>query len=172
MTDFSLQWIVFLAWSVLSIIVLTVFYMMYRQSRRDPSTMTYDVINKKRFRFFYGTIVFLLMAFFAAVSGAPYAERETPEVIIGVKSKMFLFEMTQDTVGTNQLVEFRITTEDVTHGFGIYDSTGTILGQVQAMPKYTNRLRIRFPEPGTYSILCLEYCGTLHHQMRSTITVR
>jgi cytochrome c oxidase subunit 2 len=68
-------------------------------------------------------------------------------------------------------VEFRVTSLDVNHGFGIYDHDGLLIGQVQAMPGYVNRLRIRFPEPGQYEILCMEFCGVAHHLMRSVFVV-
>ena len=167
-----MQHSVLFVWIVASIGISVIFIFIYRRSRAIPSDITYDVINRKRFRMFYGTIVVLLVAYFIAVSGAPYPENTAPEMIIGVKAKMFQFELSQDSVSMGALVEFRVTTEDVTHGFGVYDSLGLILGQVQVMPKYMSRLRMRFPHPGRYPILCLEYCGPLHHQMQSTIVVR
>lgn len=68
-------------------------------------------------------------------------------------------------------VEFRVTSTDVNHGFGLYDNAGTLLGQVQAMPGYVNTLYFRFPKPGTYHVLCLEYCGIGHQFMHATIKV-
>ena len=40
-----------------------------------------------------------------------------------------------------------------------------VLGNVQAMPGYTNDLRLTLDEPGTYLISCLEFCGRDHHRM-------
>ena len=39
------------------------------------------------------------------------------------------------------------------------------------MPGFTNVIRYTFSEPGTYRILCLEYCGLGHHTMMSRLTV-
>jgi cytochrome c oxidase subunit 2 len=33
------------------------------------------------------------------------------------------------------------------------------------MPGITNRLVYTFPRPGKYRVLCLEYCGLVHHGM-------
>lgn len=151
---------------------MLVFYFIYRRSKGNPPPLGYDVINSNKFKFLYSVIIFLLILFFVALSDLPYPTKKAPDDNVGVKAKMFLFELTKDTVESNKLIEFRITAEDVTHGFGVYDSTGTLIGQVQAMPKYVNRMRIVFPHPGTYSILCLEYCGPLHHQMKKTLYVR
>jgi hypothetical protein len=46
-----------------------------------------------------------------------------------------------------------------------YDPEGHIVGQVQAMPGYTNVLVMRFDRPGSYQIRCLELCGQYHHIM-------
>jgi cytochrome c oxidase subunit 2 len=45
------------------------------------------------------------------------------------------------------------------------------VAQTQSMPGYTNVLRHTFDEPGTYKILCLEYCGLGHHEMSAEINV-
>lgn len=63
-------------------------------------------------------------------------------------------------------VEFQVTSADVNHGFGIYDGSGRLLAQTQAMPGITNRLVHTFTRPGKYRVLCLEYCGLIHYGMR------
>ena len=40
------------------------------------------------------------------------------------------------------------------------------------MPGYINRLQYTFTSSGTYHILCLEYCGLVHHQMISDLIVK
>lgn len=75
-------------------------------------------------------------------------------------------------INTGELVEFRVTSLDVNHGFAIYGPNNDIVAQTQAMPGYVNRLRWKFTTPGTYNILCLEYCGNGHQLMKSTFTVK
>jgi cytochrome c oxidase subunit 2 len=67
-------------------------------------------------------------------------------------------------------VEFQLVTTDVTHGVGIYDG-GKLLVQAQVIPGQTQTLVYTFDEPGTYDVLCLEYCGHNHHEMVSTLAV-
>jgi cytochrome c oxidase subunit II len=69
-------------------------------------------------------------------------------------------------------VEFHVTGSDVNHGFGIYDPQLRLVAQTQAMPGYTNVLRHTFTKPGSYKILCLEYCGLAHHTMMAEFNVR
>lgn len=68
-------------------------------------------------------------------------------------------------------VEFQVTAMDVNHGFGIYDEAGRLVAQTQAMPGYVNHLVHTFAEPGTYHVLCMEFCGLAHHTMLTTFTV-
>ncbi|MBS1668376.1 MAG: hypothetical protein JST58_13450 [Bacteroidetes bacterium] len=72
----------------------------------------------------------------------------------------------------NKVVEFRVTSFDVNHGFAIYDQSNKLIAQTQAMPGYVNRLRWKFTEPGNYTIFCLEFCGMGHQIMRSSFTVK
>lgn len=69
-------------------------------------------------------------------------------------------------------VEFQVTSSDVNHGFAIYNPSMQMVAQTQAMPDYVNRLQYTFTSPGTYHILCLEYCGLAHHQMMTDLIVK
>lgn len=68
-------------------------------------------------------------------------------------------------------VVFNVTSADVNHGFAVYDADMRLVAQTQAMPGYTNRLVHTFERPGTYRIMCLEYCGVAHHQMTAEFKV-
>ena len=94
-----------------------------------------------------------------------------PDVVIRAVGHQWRWALDKDTVRAGELVEFEVTAEDVNHGFAIYRDKHTMLAQVQAMPGYVNKLQVRFPEPGEYEVLCLEYCGLAHHAMRVVIKV-
>ena len=74
-------------------------------------------------------------------------------------------------IKAGDLVEFRISAADVTHGFSIYDLDGEVQTQTQAMPQYVNRLRYRFPKAGAYQVLCFEFCGIGHPGMKADLEV-
>lgn len=94
-----------------------------------------------------------------------------PAQKIEVVGRQWSWTLSKDTVKAGELVEFRVGSEDVNHGFGIYDTSMRVVAQTQAMPGYVNVLRYRFKEPGTYKVLCLEYCGVAHHDMSAEIHV-
>lgn len=92
-------------------------------------------------------------------------------MVVNVTGQQWAWNINPGTIPAGQSVEFRVTSHDVNHGFGIFDSNGNIVGQVQAMPGFTNDLYFTFKKPGTYTIRCLELCGLYHTAMVSSITV-
>ena len=105
-----------------------------------------------------------------------------PQVVVKVDGRMWAWTFTPVSgaqlgadctlqVPAGKTVEFLVTASDVNHGFGVYDAAGTMLTQVQAMPGYVNRLVYTFRQPGTYTVLCLEYCGVGHQVMTSQFKV-
>jgi len=94
-----------------------------------------------------------------------------PDVVIKATGHQWRWTLDRDAVKAGELVEFELTSADVNHGFAIYRNKSLMIAQSQAMPGYVNRLRVRFPEPGEYEVLCLEYCGIAHHAMRTVIKV-
>ena len=66
---------------------------------------------------------------------------------------------------------FKLTTVDTTHGFGIYSPGGVFLLQAQIVPGYTTNLVFTFDEVGDWEIRCMEYCGLGHGVMTYLIHV-
>ena len=91
--------------------------------------------------------------------------------IVNATARQWAWEIRPDKVAAGTPVEFHVTSSDVNHGFAIYAPNGRIVTQTQAMPGYTNRLVHTFTTPGTYRILCLEYCGLAHHGMTGEVQV-
>ncbi|TAK51606.1 MAG: cytochrome oxidase [Betaproteobacteria bacterium] len=99
-----------------------------------------------------------------------YAPLDAQQVV-DVVGQQWSWQITPATVHTGGVVEFRVTSKDVNHGFAIYAPDGRIAIQTQAMPGYTNKLLYTFTQPGTYKVMCLEYCGLGHAPMTSEIRV-
>lgn len=86
-------------------------------------------------------------------------------LIAQIKGEQWAWLMQPATIPSGRVVQFEVTSADVNHDFAIYDPNGEIVGQVQAMPGFTNVLVMRFDTPGSYTIRCLELCGQYHHLM-------
>lgn len=90
---------------------------------------------------------------------------------IDVKARQWTWDLSDDKAKVGEVIEFRVTSEDVNHNFALYDEQRQMLTQIQAMPGFVNKVRHRFTAPGNYQILCLEYCGLAHHGMVAAFTV-
>jgi cytochrome c oxidase subunit 2 len=98
-------------------------------------------------------------------------DAETP-LRVNAVSEQWSWSIDRTLLPLNKPVVFYVTSRDVNHGFGLYDSGRRLLTQVQAMPGYVNKVHYIFTEPGQYRVLCLEYCGLIHHDMTAELTVQ
>jgi cytochrome c oxidase subunit 2 len=158
-------------------IVVFVFAFVAMKSREKRD---YEPIKKKWYkaRTFYGSVlvIFMLAVTIYTLRDLPYNQPVYGEgnepTVVEVEAFQFGWNMSQTEFSAGEPIEFEVTAADVTHGFGIYDEDMNLLAQTQAMPEYTNTVYITFDEPGTYEILCMEYCGLAHHIMIQEIVVK
>jgi cytochrome c oxidase subunit 2 len=121
---------------------------------------------------FWGLVIISVPAIAFSLMRLPYAKgAATPDVVVEAKGSQWTWQVAPASVNAGQLVEIRVTADDVNHGFSLYDARNHLVVQTQAMPGYTNVIRHRFTEPGTYRVLCLEYCGLGHHTMAGQLVV-
>ena len=118
-----------------------------------------------------GTTTFIVMLHWLPYRNIRFGALGTPRVQVAVTGIQWTWEVAGPRIPAGVPVEFAVRSADVNHDFAIYDPHGRLLAQVQAMPGYTNHLVYVFPEPGTYTIRCLEYCGLGHHQMTTSLAV-
>ena len=182
-------WIFYL-YVFLALVVFVVFAYV-ANTTREPREVDPSDVQRMRAAFGVLLVFVLASAFGFTIRNMPYdlGEGEVPDHTVFVVGKQFAFAlsatpMTSDEeferqasvgeiveVSKDALVEFRVTSFDVNHSMGVYDPDGTLVGQVQAMPGYINRLRMRFERTGRYMILCLELCGNGHSRMRGVLDV-
>lgn len=101
----------------------------------------------------------------------PTAARASHAVPVRVVGEQYAWQMSMTHFHVGETVNFAVTAADVNHGYGLYDPSGALMAQVQAMPGYVNHLIVTFRLPGAYIVRCLEYCGELHQVMEFTFTV-
>jgi cytochrome c oxidase subunit II len=172
----------------ISIAVAAVFVWVALSTRlqREPSSKF--VIHLQRW-FVVILATSLIVAFVGAILRKPYPNGdERPERVVYAVGMQFSWGLSNQPITnadewqeatyapplripTGSLVEFRVTSFDVIHSFGVFSPSGHLLGEVQAMPGYVNDLFLRFTQPGTYWVFCLELCGMGHHRMRGEFVV-
>ena len=83
-------------------------------------------------------------------------------------ARIFSFDPQTITVPAGSRVTFYVTSADVEHGFSIPE-TGV---NAMVTPGWVNSVSHTFKKPGTYLIVCNEYCGAGHHLMAAKVEVQ
>ncbi len=167
------------AWYLSLALVFGVFFVFLTVFLRSRKPADYEVVQSKastlRRRFFWTLLV--LGGVLTAIStvNLPYSETHgggaPSPVTVDVTGVQWTWLLSRTEVPVDTPIVFNVSSNDVNHGLGVYDESLQLLGQTQAMPGYVNKLRMSFDSPGTYKLLCLEYCGLGHHFMVSDLTV-
>lgn len=122
-------------------------------------------VGKIRTRLIWGMIVLGIVVTLASLRDWPHQTAGADAMVVNITSGQWWWDTDTTEILLGQEVEFRVTTEDVNHGLGIYGPGTKLLAQVQAMPGYVNKVVYTFDQPGSHQILCMEYCGIAHHDM-------
>jgi cytochrome c oxidase subunit 2 len=107
------------------------------------------------------------------ITSVPYGRSagDAPQRV-AVQAQQFGWAVQPAAVRAGRPVEFRLQSKDVQHGFGVYDGTKLLFQvQVPARREHVQRYVYTFDQKGSYDILCMEFCGFQHHQMRGVIKV-
>lgn len=156
---------------VLIALVAASFYVVVKSSGQttNDGRDSADTAKIRSGLFWFLTVLGVIVTF---VSLRPWPHGATADAVaLNVTGSMWSWDIDKKAVPAGTPVVFRVTSNDVNHGFGIADADGTILFQTQGMPGYINQVQYTFSKPGTYQVLCLEYCGLAHHTMRDEIKV-
>ncbi len=85
-----------------------------------------------------------------------------------VVAHIFSFAPSTIAVPAGTTVTFYVTSPDVVHGFFITDTAINMM----IVPGWVSSATHTFTKPGSYLLLCNEYCGSGHHFMYGSIEVR
>lgn len=84
---------------------------------------------------------------------------------ISVADHRFTLPTEKLEVTCSDLVEFDVTSGDLTYGFGLFRPDHTMVFQMQVVPGSPNQLLWEFEKDGTYDIRSTEYSGPEGYQM-------
>ncbi|AUQ55106.1 cupredoxin domain-containing protein [Phaeobacter inhibens] len=158
-----MQPVVLLISLILMALLSAVFYMAARASQGEAPGPN---ANSKRTGLIWAMVVLGVIVSVGSLRSWPHALASTGDALeVSVSGGQWWWDIDTTEIPVGKPVNFNVTTEDVTHGMGIYDSELTLLTQVQAIPGYTTKVTYTFTEPGSYQLLCMEFCGVAHHDM-------
>ena len=157
----------------LMIVVTAAFWWVLRHTAADAQVASSDQVERYRSGLFWGLVVLGIVVAVATLRPWPYDVSSADDsVTVTATGSQWSWEIAPHELPAGRPIVFKVTSSDVNHGFGVYDPDGTMMFQTQAMPGYVNQVRYTFTKPGRYQILCMEYCGLVHHDMIEKIDVK
>lgn len=150
------------------VMVMTVLSMMWFYARGLTSGRKSSLMAKIPF---YGWIGFLVVASIAFhvltawqvpwVAWELKRSRINPdrEVVVSVKGHQFSLPGDGIRIKQGEIVRFRVRSEDLTYGFGVFRENGLMEFQMQVIPGHDNDIIWAFSRPGLYSVRSTEYAG-------------
>jgi cytochrome c oxidase subunit II len=82
-------------------------------------------------------------------------------------AQMWQFQPAEIYIPVGSEVDFFLTSKDVVHGFNIAEKNVNMM----AIYGNLNKTTVKFDKPGVYNIVCHEYCGVGHQNMRAQVIV-
>ena len=82
-------------------------------------------------------------------------------------ASMWQFQPSEVYLPVGAEVDMYLTSRDVVHGFNIAEKNVNLMATYGAL----NKVRVKFDKPGVYDVICHEYCGVGHQNMRSQVIV-
>jgi cytochrome c oxidase subunit 2 len=81
------------------------------------------------------------------------------EFTISIAEHEFELPAGRMVIHKGETVRFRVTSADLTYGFGLFRPDNSMLFQMQVLPGHENDILWRFDRPGLYTIRSTEYSG-------------
>lgn len=82
-------------------------------------------------------------------------------------ASMWQFQPSEIYIPVGSEVDFYLTSKDVVHGFNISEKNINMMAVYGAITKTS----VKFDKPGVFDIVCHEYCGVGHQNMRAQVIV-
>jgi cytochrome c oxidase subunit 2 len=140
----------------------------FRRDTTDTDRLAHA--EKGWFIFAVAALAVLLLATLAFI---PYGDNAAAsgQQDVTVEAQQFAWTVTPSTIRARQPVRFTVQSDDVNHGFAVYNDDNVLLFQIQALPDHTSHIVYTFKVPGRYQVVCLEFCGVGHHDMIGSFRV-
>lgn len=90
-----------------------------------------------------------------------------PKKEVSINIADYKFNLPEDPVRlkADEPVRFSVSSQDVTYGFGVFRSDGTLVFQMQVLPGRLNQMMWIFHDEGKYTIRSTEYSGPENWKM-------
>ncbi|MGZ4290817.1 MAG: hypothetical protein ACXVRJ_02450 [Gaiellaceae bacterium] len=161
---------ILIAYGVAVVLATLVALALFASTRNRRPLDTHRVAEFERQ--WLGIVVVILVALLAAtIWFTPYGKSTPSDAqVMEVTARQFFWQLKPATVRVGVPVAFVTRATDVNHGFGIYKGH-RFIAQIQVVPGHNSTLIQTFHQTGTYTVLCLEFCGVGHQSMVASFEV-
>ena len=157
--------VIAVSYAIVTVIGIGIFLVLWRSTSSGAELDTEKFAHREK-AWLLIVACLLVGLLFATIFFTPYGESAPPgSQVVAVEARQFAFVLDETTIRAGEPVEFRLESADVNHGFGVYTEDDEFVFQAQVVPDFETTVVHTFDEPGTYKVLCLEYCGLNHHAM-------
>jgi cytochrome c oxidase subunit 2 len=160
-------------YSIVVVVGLVLAFLIWRSTRGvDPKEFDEKKAEARERTWLAVVVAFLILTLLGTILLVPYGESAGPDgQVVKVEARQFGFQIVPRKVVAGRPVEFQLTSADTTHGFGVTTADNELLFQAQIAPEHTQKVVHTFSTPGTYKVVCFEYCGVGHHAMLAEFEV-
>jgi cytochrome c oxidase subunit II len=160
-------------YGVLVVGSLAVAFGVWRSTRTRARSADTALLERGERTWFAVSVVLLTSLLFATIFFTPFGKGASArKQVVEVTGLQFAWVIKPSAVRARAPVEFRLTSVDVSHAFAVDNDRDELLFQVQVVPGKTQKAYYTFKKPGTYEVLCFEFCGFAHDTMKAAITVK
>jgi cytochrome c oxidase subunit II len=161
---------ILIAYGVAVVLAVLLSVAVWASTRNRGPVDTHKLAEFER-RWLLIVTVILVALLVATIWFTPYG-KSTPDgaQVVNVTAQQFFWQVKPARVSVDKPVAFVTRSSDVNHGFGIFKGH-KFIAQIQVVPGASSTLVHTFHEPGTYTVLCMEFCGVNHSAMVTTFQV-
>lgn len=166
--------IITVAYSIAVILGAAISFVVFRSTSRPLEEDRTETWSSRETTWLVIMIIVLFVLLMGTIFYVPYGDSAGRNAqYVRVTGVQFAWAIqAPETLVTGRPVEFRARSEDVAHGFGVYNPDGVLIFQAQVVPDHVQKIVHTFTQPGHYTVRCLEFCGAGHHLMKSTFVVK
>ena len=169
-------WVILVSYSLLSIIGVAAGLIIFRSTRVGfrVRVASREKLERRETLWGVAVITFLVVLIAGTIFQIPYwtdnSDEATPQQL-SITGRQFAWTANPPRVRAGEKTRIELQAVDVNHAVGIYDPDNTLIKQVNVLPGVSQRIVVTFDKPGTYRLLCLEFCGVDHHLMQNNLEV-
>lgn len=164
------------------VVIYTIYFAVVFHKPKDapPNAIGVQIHDAPALEFWWTAIPFVLVIILAIFSVKIWADlQNTQGDVLTIESIGYQFgfqfrypKLSQPVSGQlhlplNTPTTIHTTSRDVIHGFWIPE----LRMKADMVPGLVNTIRVTPTVPGTYRIICTEFCGVAHDAMRTTVVV-